>query len=429
MTTTRYLTALISLSGVLVLGTTAFGTGLTANHQSAAATGMAGAYTAIADTPSAGFYNPAGLATQTGLGVEAGVHVYTATATFRGIAPETNLEVDVSGTEPFPLPNAHVSYRIHDRVAAGFSYCHPFGLGAAWPETVKAGGKTMAWWGRGSVQTLTLYTLNLNPSVAGKIHERVYIGAGLQVMKGVIMMERAMTISRDPSEDIDMKLAGEGWGVGATGGVLVKALPGLLNFGVTYRSALSLTLGGEVAFTQGGSPEKLSPSIRTMAVDGPAETELPLPHVFSFGVAAFPLEGLTLALGLDYETWSRYDKLRVNFPENPGLTVAEPKAWENTITIRFGVEYKVLPFLPLRAGFIYAQGPSPAVSLGPDSLEGDRFEATAGVGYRYKNLHADIAYQFRTTGFSQAAEGAPLDGSYRLQFHIAGATVGYNLDI
>ncbi len=388
MKTTLYI-SLISLS-VLFLGTPAFGSGLTSNQHSAGPTGMAGAVTAIADTPAAGYYNPAGLATQTGLNFEAGFTANVAIGSYLGVAPGTSQEVQVDGTKPFYLPSAHVGYRIHDRVAAGFSFYFPYGLGAAWPDTVDVGGTKVPWWGRGSSKSLDLFTFSLNPNVAVKLHERVYVGGGVTVTKGVMTMERALTMSSQATDDLDMKFSGEGWAVGGTAGLLVKVLPELLNVGVTYRSALNLTLEGQVGFTQEGSADKISPSLRTMAADGDAEADLPLPHAFSFGVAVFPIEALTVGLGLDFQMWTSYESLEIRFPDNPALNVSEPKAWQNTLSVRAGLEYKVLPNLPLRAGFIWEQGPVPDVTRGPDAPLSDRYVATAGGG----------ATRFRTSAWT-----------------------------
>jgi len=212
-------------------------------------------------------------------------------------------------------------------------------------------------------------------------------------------------------------------------GVLVKILPGWLNFGAAYKSAVNLTLEGAVAFTQGGSPDNISPGVRALALDGPAEVDLNLPHIVSIGLAGFPIKALTLGLGVDVATWSSYDRLNIRFPENPDLNVSEPKAWRNTVTVRVGAEYRVLPELPLRVGFIFDQDPVPAVTRGPDAPDSHRYEATAGVGYRFKGFNLDAAYQFRTTAYADAAEGAALDGAFRLRMHIVSATLGYRADI
>ena len=427
MRTTRHLAAIISLT---VLGASpALGSGLSINEHSAAAMGMAGAVGAVANDPSAGYYNPAGLATQTGLGVEASFTAFMAAAGYRGIAPGTATEVQLDASQNFYLPSGHVAYRIHDRVAAGFSLYFPYGLGAAWPDTVDVNGTETPFWPRGGVTDLTLFTMFLNPNVAVKLHDRLYIGGGVTVVKGVVTLGRPLTLTSNIADDIDMKLSGECWAVGGNAGILVKVLPDLLNVGVTYRSAVDLTFKGQAGFTRGGSADAIPDPLRTLALDGDAEADLPLPHVVSFGIAAFPVKPLTVGFGFDLSTWSRYSRLNIRFPDNPALEISEPKDWQNTVTIRVGAEYRILPELPVRAGFIFDQGPVPAVTLGPDAPDSDRYEATVGLGYVFKGIRLDVAYQFFTTAFADTAPGAPYEGAYRLRFHIASATLGYALDI
>ena len=120
MKTHRFLAAIIC-SGAMVLGSADAGAaGFGINENSARAMGMAGAFTAVANSPSAGFWNPAGLATQTGLDIEAGMTMITPAASYSGIAPGTTTEVDVDAERNFfYLPNLHAAYRIHDRVEIG----------------------------------------------------------------------------------------------------------------------------------------------------------------------------------------------------------------------------------------------------------------------------------------------------------------------
>jgi long-chain fatty acid transport protein len=392
--------------------------------------GMAGAFTAVANTPAAGFFNPAGLATLDGFQVEAGLTIITPGATYQGIAPGTNTEVEVSPNRLFfYLPNFHASYRVHDRIAVGLSSYVPYGLTMEWPKEVTVDGKPRGWWGRGIIQRIGLQTFFINPTVAGKIHERIYVGAGLTIIKGTVELNRAVTMSADPADDIEVDLTGDDWSFGATAGVLVKVLPKLLNVGVGYRSGASFTFAGNAAFTKDGSADNIPAGLRTRLTDGPGEADLTLPHVISFGVAAFPFEPLTIGFGFDVITWSSYDKLEIRFPENPELNSVEPKDWNNTICIRLGAEYNVLPKLPVRVGFIFDQGPPPPSTVGPELPDGDRYEFTVGVGYSMWGFRADVAYQYLLTGDIQPSETAPLQGTYRSDAHLLGLSVGFKADI
>jgi long-chain fatty acid transport protein len=420
--------ALFALLTLVVTDARAAGFGL--NEHGAKAMAMAGAYTAIADTPEAIFFNPAGIATLSGLQLEAGVSLIAPTMSYTGPNPETGQEVTVDGVKHlFFIPNFHGSYRVHDRIAVGLGLYVPYGLTTEWEKTVTVNGQQVGWWGRAISEKIGLKTVYLNPTIAAKLHPRIYLGAGLTVVKAAVSLNRAVTLSATPAEDIDIHLSGDTWGFGATAGLLVKVLPELLNAGFTFRSGVNLTFDGNAAFTRGGSATAVPAGLRTQLTDGPVEAKLNLPHVFSFGLAAFPIKPLTLGFAFDVIMWSSYDKLEINFKENPALSSAEPKLWNNTIAVRIGAEYRVLPQLPLRVGFIFDQGPPPPSTLGPELPDADRYEFTLGGGYELKGFRIDLAYQFLTSGAFENSETAALPGEYTAAAHLVGLSLGYKLDI
>jgi long-chain fatty acid transport protein len=160
-----------------------------------------------------------------------------------------------------------------------------------------------------------------------------------------------------------------------------------------------------------------------------------MPHVFSFGLAAFPMEGLTVGIAVDVTTWSSYEELRVDFIDDEGnvneeLSSGEPKSWENTFTIRLGAEYRLLDGrLPVRIGFFYDQSPVPDTTVAPELPDADRYAVSIGAGYKHGEFTADLAYLFLMTGDNETAETAPLVGTYRAHAHLLGLTLGYRLDI
>jgi len=400
------------------------------NEHGAKAMGMAGAYTAIADTPEAIFFNPAGIATLSGLQLEAGVALIAPMMTYTGPRPDTGEEVTVDAAKNiFFVPNFHGSIRVHDRIALGFGLYVPYGLTTEWSKTVNLNGQEVAWWARGISQKIGLQTVYLNPTIAAKLHPRIFLGAGLTVVKAAVDLNRAVTLSASTLDDIDIHLSGDTWGVGATAGLLVKVLPDLLNAGFTFRSGTNLTFSGNAAFTKAGKGADVPPGLRTQLTDGPVEAKLNLPHVFSFGLAAFPVKQLTLGFAFDVVMWSSYDKLDITFLENSALSSSEPKLWNNTIVVRVGAEYRPLPQLPLRAGFIFDQGPPPPSTVGPDLPDGDRYEFSLGAGYEFKGFRIDVAYQFLTSGTIRPADTAPLPGEFGSLAHLVGLSLGFKHDL
>jgi len=416
--------------GILVGASSVRGSGFAINEQSARAMGMGGAFVGVADSPGTLFFNPAGLVQLPGLSLEAGLTLIAPGSSWTGKAPG-GTEVEVAGkAQLFPLPNLHISYRVHDRVAVGFGVYLPYGLTQEWDNTVSVGGKETAWWGRDVIRKISLTTVTFNPVVAVKLHARVLLGLGFTLVKGAVTLDRPVTFSNNLNDDIDFKLSGDDLAFGATAGLLVKVLPGLLNVGVAFRSGVSFNFEGNAAFTKNGTGAGVPLALRATLKDGPVTVALNLPHVISFGLAAFPARGLTVAAGLDVITWSAYDKLTMAFPENPAMNTSIRKAWSNSLAARLGAEYKVLgDNLPVRLGFVFDQSPVPEDTLGPDLPDGNRYEFSAGVGYTLAGVTVDLAYQYLFTEKVAATDASPLPGTYKASAHLAALSLGYTLDI
>jgi long-chain fatty acid transport protein len=418
-------------------GTTARASGFGVNEASARAMGMAGAFTAIADGPSATFFNPAGLATLRGLQFEAGLTFLAPGNSYTGPYPETGVETTVNSTRNyFFLPNVHAAYRVHERVAVGLGLFVPYGLTSEWPTAVNINGSQVGWWGRNLIERISLQTVYITPQVAVNLHPRVQVGAGLYIVRGVVDLQQGVTFSNNPAGDVNLNLSASAMGFSGTAGLLVSVIPNLLRAGFTYRGGVKFDFSGTASFTRpNGSPD-IPAGLRSQLTDGPGSTTLRTPHVFSFGLAAFPIRPLTVSFNFDVITWSDYGALAINFsptteaptrPEQLNTTV--PKNWSNTIVVRLGAEYKIIPSLAVRAGFIYDQSPAPRNTVGPDLPDADRYEVTLGAGYSWRDLRVDLAYQYLTTGSFSTSTTAPLVGSFTANAHLLGLSLGYALNL
>ena len=68
--------------------------------------------------------------------------------------------------------------------------------------------------------------------------------------------------------------------------------------------------------------------------------------------------------------------------------------WEDAWAYRFGVQYSVLHWLDLRAGFVYDEKAVPDETLSPLLPSGDRQLYTFGASGHYKSLTLDFAYNY-----------------------------------
>ncbi len=418
------------LAGLLLAPTLGHAAGFGLYEAGTRALGMGGAYTGLADTPSALFFNPAGLALQRGLSVEGNVTLVLPNFTYDTTVPGTNTPITVDGEQNiFTIPSVYLNYRLHERVAVGLGTYVPFGLGVEWAKSYDNKNTRIPWWGRHIVQEIELQTVSLNLSAAVKLHDRIYIGAGFVVGIGAVSLKRAVTLSAARADDIDVEVAGDDIGFGATAGLLVKVIPGLLNVGVAYKSAMTFTFSGNAAFTQNGSPD-LPAGLRSTLIDGRVEAPITMPHTISFGITAFPMERLVVGLNVDIVTWSSYNELNVDFVDTPQLSSSERKDWSNTFQLRIGTEYQILDDnLPVRLGFIYDQSPVPDDTVSPELPDTDRYWVTLGVGYRLYGVQADLAYQFLITANDATSESAPIVGTRSATAHILALGLGYGFDL
>lgn len=423
------------LSAFLLCARSARASGFAIYEVGAAPTGMANAVTGQADRPDAIFFNPAGLTTQSGLSFEASASLIAPAFSYDTTVPGGGA-ISISGdTQVFVVPSVYATYRIHDRVAAGIGVYTPFGLGIKWPNQFETdSGQKVAWWGRGLIQKIDLQSVYINPTVAFKIHDRIHVGAGFVIAQAAVSLRRAVTMSASPADDITVDLSGQDVGFGATAGVLVKVIPKLLNLGVTYRSGVAFTFSGQAAFSKtdaSGNAIPVPAGLRSRLVDGDVRAPITMPHTISFGLSAFPLDNLIVGFNLDVVTWSTYDQLRIDFVDNPDLNTSEPKNWRNTVTVRFGAQYKILgDNLPVRLGFIYDQSPAPDTTVGPELPDTDRYVVALGGGYTLPfGLSVDLAYQYLLTGSDATADTAPIVGSRSASAHIASLGLAYNLSL
>lgn len=421
----KLLTVAVLATGLFV-SSSAQSAGFAIYEAGTRALGLGGAFTAIANDPSAIFFNPAGLAMQKGFAIEGNIALIAPTFAYDTTTPggiETTIDAE---NLLFYVPSIYASYSVHDRVAVGLGMYAPFGLGVEWPSTFNINGVDTPWWGRGIIEEIHLQVVHLNASVSFKLHDRVYIGGGVVVGMGAVTLKRAVTMSSDPADDITVDLSGDDVGFGGTAGLLVKVLPGLLNFGFGYKSGVSYDFTGDAAFTrEGGIPDAL----RQRLTDGAVAAPLALPHTFSFGVTGFPMEGLLVSFNFDFITWSSYENLAITFKDNPTLSSSERKDWDNTFQLRLGAEYEVLKNnLPIRLGFIYDKSPAPDDTVGPELPDTDRYWFALGVGYTTPwKVRFDLAYQLLVTADDKTADTAPIVGSRSAGAHIVSLGINYRL--
>jgi long-chain fatty acid transport protein len=348
----------------------------------ARSTGLAGAVVARADDLSAIFYNPAGLVQLPGTQVMGGFSTFL---THADIATQVGASEPVTGLETGPMivPHLFASHQLADRLWLGLGINSPFGLGIKYPDN---------WPGEVNVIKANLETVNINPTAAVKITDYLSAGGGLDIMYFNFNEDRVLPLPYIGPQTLS--LDGHSWGLGCNFGLLLKPLD-YLSLGISYRSQVREAITVPAHF----QPFNI--------LDANAQGSVILPDIIFTGIMVRPLEKLSLEAGFVYSRWSLFKSFNVRF-ENPLGTLSQREDWHDTSRGQFGVEYRALSWLDLRAGYALEDEPMPdkyADYLVPTPTLRHNF--ALGLGFHWQSLTLDLAYTLvympdHTDNYSQA---------------------------
>ena len=398
------------------------GQGFQVNEHGTCVMARAGTGVASACTDgSAIYYNPAGLAGMSGITVSSGATLIIAQGTFTDDARGQSTHLD---NLPIPVPHLYVVYPITDQLTAGFGTFIPYGLGTNWPLDFE---------GRFSGYDNDLRSIYVQPTLAYKINERFAIGAGFDFVIGFIELNQRLDLSTQSvpgapagtkfgdlgipfqTEFADAKLRATGaTGIGGNFGIWVRPID-RLSFGARYLTRVTLDYDGTVTFNQvptgiilpAGNPFGVPGGTSLDAVvvgafaagaplaDGDVTTTIWMPDQVVAGVAVDVTSSLKLLGDWQWVNWSVFDVLIADFSNalTPDLILEED--YEDTHGFRFGFDWTANEQWNIRGGYLHHQGAAPPQTVTPLLPEGDRNEATAGLGIKLsEKLTVDVAYQY-----------------------------------
>ena len=195
---------------------------------------------------------------------------------------------------------------------------------------------------------------------------------------------------------------------------------------LTLLNKLSLLAGGEAVIP---------------ALDqGTFHTQLPLPSVVTWGVSFRPTERWELAADLQWNGWSAYKNLNVEFNETElGLKpINSVKNYSNTLAFRFGGEYRAAEWLTARMGMYVDESPVDSNYLNPETPSMTKVSYTAGLSLRpVKFLSIDLAYCYVSSADPERTGSYPVydyntgelssvfSGNYKLHAHVFSAGVRF----
>src|SRR5690349_5463953 len=256
------------------------------------ASGLGNAYAgqgASAQDASTIFFNPAGMTYLPGKNVVGAVNAIRPSSTFSNststLAP---LQTSLGGNggdagEWAFVPNAYFSWEVAPRWFVGLGLNAPFGLKTEYDPT---------WVGRFHAIESKLTTININPSVAFKVNDVVSIGGGINYQKADATLTNAVNYSAaafaagggaalagvgGAGREGVARVEGDDWAWGYNLGLMLNVTPDT-RVGMTYRSATSYNISGNVTFSN--RPALLAAGLP----DGAVTADLTLPGIASLNL-------------------------------------------------------------------------------------------------------------------------------------------------
>lgn len=313
-------------------------------------------------------------------------------------------------------PHGYYTQQITDRLWMGVGMFTRFGLSAEFDP---------AWPGRYNSYFAQIVSSSVVPGLAYKLTDTLSLGVGLEAMYFDYTQKKKRAT---PWGDLDASMNGDSLGFGLNLSAHYHPIDPL-RFGISYRSQMKQRLSGRATFNQ---PAGMPP---IFFQDTDVWGTVILPDSIQAGVSYDILDNLSVEADIVWTRWSTYKSMTINYadpliPGNPASksTMSE-KNYKDVFRYCLGVEYGVLPWLDLRAGYIYDE--SPVRNEYADYLvpANDRQIFSLGTGVKYGNWNFDVSYSYLWI-LAREVDSRPADGVVKSRFengdaHMVGLSVGY----
>jgi len=288
---------------------------------------------AEASGPGTEYYNPAGMVALPSLAASIGLTYIPLDLQYDGTI-RTNLlpQYARSYTNNY-VPNFHLVYPFHSRLAFGFGITTPFGLSTNYPDDIPLSA---------AATKTELQTVNLNPNFAIEITKFISVGAGLDALYGHAVYNNALTFFHPP-ELLSNSLTD--WGYGWDAGIMLYFTPHT-RAGVSYRSKIILNGQGTSTFKD--------------LVNRELSGNINLPDTTILGFYTDIGSRVALLFSAFYTQWSVFDNLILQNVLLLGMptTISVKENYQNTWNLALGLHISILSNLMLKLGLGYDETPT-----------------------------------------------------------------------
>ncbi len=290
------------------------------------ASGIANAYAgsaAVADNASTIFFNPAGMTAlagqrevSLGLAVVKPSFKFTNQGSLAAVPPLTPVPVPLTGSNGADagdwaaIPNGYYAQRINNQLSVGVGFGAPFGLKTEY---------TNDWIGRFHSTLFDIKTMNVNPSVAYRVNDKLSLGAGISIQKMEATYDRfaslfapatlkALGVTDAMMQGTKLRLKADDVSLGWNVGLLFQPTEAT-RIGLSYRSKVKQELTGTLTATGPAAAVLSNPAIGAAGVNAKVNVDLPDTFIVSFTHQLNPR--WEVLADLSWTGWSSLDVLPI----------------------------------------------------------------------------------------------------------------------
>ena len=368
------------------------------------------------DDASTVYWNPGALPKTRGFSVLAGAAVIALKGDF---TRDTTFERYDTDAPTAVVPHLFVNYRTVGRLAYGLGVYVPYGLTSEWKDDFP---------GRFAAKKAALQTIYVQPNVAFELTEGWSVGAGPVIGHSSVELVQAIDLSQQrtsatgptfgqlgipkSTEFARATLKGDAFALGAHVGVHGRLTP-TWEMGARFltpvyfkyddadaefeprNTGLTLAPNNPLGAPAGTPVDALLATQFTTGalVAQKVKTRIMHPAQVQVGVGYSGFERTVIALDYAWVGWkAAFKELPVDF-QGPATDRILIEEYNNTSSVRFGVEHRLVGGATLRGGVAAAAAAAPDVTVTPLLPEQDRSYATIGGSYPLtRTLTAEAAY-------------------------------------
>lgn len=337
------------------------------------ASGIGNAYAgsaAVAENASTIYYNPAGMTQLQGINVSGGV---------TAIRPSYKFS-DNGSVVPFggsgsnggdagswaAVPNGYASWGVTKDLYVGLGISSPFGLKTEYSPD---------WVGRYQSIRFDIKTVNVNPSIAYRVNEKVSLGFGLNWQR----IEAEYLRQAGPSSQAKLNLDDSAWGWNV--GALFNVSPST-KVGVSYRSAIQYHTTGSFSG----------------ALNAGAKADIKVPDTFIMSVMQKLSDKWEMLGDVSRTGWSSIPQVDIINTTSGALQQTLDTNYRNTWRVALGANYQYNDAFKLKFGVAYDQTPVKGADTRLTSLpDNNRVWLSMGGQYRFSKasvLDVGVAYLY-----------------------------------